>query len=306
MSKLLLAMIVVLAGGALLRDWKTRHWRWIGLNAALVAAAVMGWTLAPGWAGYAVAAASALLIGLPQLSARRMAAMEARGDDAGRQRWFSLGAWIATPEQRRAAAAMGAATKAIGERRLDEALARLEPHKNSDWGRCMTLYLKGEWAELRDFCATMLRVHRDEPFYLTSYLRALAELGQFERMLREADARWERLDGLPDQQRQQVLLMIFAFAGEPELVQRIGHARLAETDPVAYAFWLATACYAAGNPLGAEERLRAIADDGDALWQARIERRISQPPPARPQLSPASQELLARFRERWMRVPALG
>jgi len=121
-----------------------------------------------------------------------------------------------------------------------------------------------------------LRLER-YPQLLPVLLRAQAETGDLHGMVELYERNQREITRLvPPASRDLCRLVLFAFCGERELVERLFSGNLSLLPQEIREFWIATAEWSAGLVESAKRRLEQLLPAGDALVRFAVERRLSQ------------------------------
>ncbi|MBM3859910.1 MAG: rhomboid family intramembrane serine protease [Verrucomicrobia bacterium] len=145
----------------------------------------------------------------------------------------------------------------------------------------LTFRITGRWEELMEWVNGSLgpSVLLRDPGLLLSYLRALGEVGDLERMqwvYAQYAGALEHAEHRPG--REFCRVMMLAFAGRVEAVERLLSESLDWLPVPTQEFWRATAEAAAGETGKAQQRLTRLLEwETDAVARAAIERRLRVP-----------------------------
>jgi rhomboid protease GluP len=275
---------------------------WLAVSAGVLAVAGLGLVLFPSHAGFAAAALWALLAVVPALGIRWTARLVAAQRYAAARRLVSLLRWLHPADGWWEQPQLFEALEASQRGDLAAASALLEKHgavrgplRNT---ALSILYrLGGRWSEYRTWVEKEIpeRTLERDPTLLPGYLRALGETGDLPRLVEVFDRYAASLEHGAPHRRDQAHLMLFAFCGRREPVERLFRALRAYPADIR-AFWLATAEAAAGNTDAARELLAGLHANAnaDALMRLAVQRRLAGPALDAASLAPASREILRR------------
>lgn len=255
---------------------------WLAVCLAILLVAVAGWLLEQAALVYVAAALWCLLVLLPGLIGNGFDRRFMRQDYAGARRlariirWLHpADGWIELPTMINALelAQKGELTAA------SETLDRFRGVKSLvGQAAIMNLYrITSRWDEL----LAWLSQHREElernPNFVPVVLRALGETGDVRGLVGFYDEHREKIGKLvPTANRDLCRLMLFAFCGKRQEVERLFSGNLAVLPVPIRAFWLATADLEAGAKESARGQLEAILPGSDLLLQRAIERRLDR------------------------------
>ena len=142
----------------------------------------------------------------------------------------------------------------------------------------MNLYrITNRWDELLAWQSR----HREEiernPHLFQLVLRALGETGDVRGLVEFYDGHRQKIGRLvPTANRDVCRLMLFAFCGKRQAVERLFAGSLAVLPAPIRAFWLATADLQAGASESAKRQLEELLPGADPLLHRAIERRLSR------------------------------
>lgn len=257
---------------------------WSAASAIVLAVTLGGIVLFPRAAGYAGGGLWLLLIFLPMLLSRAVAGLVVR-QRFGLARLVAQAARILHP-----ADGWGEQPHLVGalERMhagaFAEAEAILARHGSPETpvGRAAELQrfrMNADWAGLVAWVRALPPgAARRDPNVVTSYLRALGELGDLEGLaLAYADLA-PAVEGQP-LAGSLARLHLAAFAGRPDLAARLLGGALARYPAPVRAFWLGTAELAAGREAEGRAALERARLAADPLTRRAIDRRLAAPPP---------------------------
>ncbi|NLS91721.1 MAG: rhomboid family intramembrane serine protease [Planctomycetaceae bacterium] len=255
---------------------------WVAVYLAILLVAVTGWLLEQAAIVYLAAALWFLLIFLPGLIATRYNRRFMQQDYAGARRLAQIirrlhpaDGWIELPTIIRALelSQKGDLTAA------SETLDRFQGVKSLvGLAAIMNLYrITNRWNEQP---AWQLR-HREEiernPDLFAGVLRALGETGDVRGLVEFYDGHRQKIGRLvPPASRDVCRLMLFAFCGKRQEVERLFSGNLAVLPAPIRAFWLATADLEAGASESAKGQLEALLPGAEPLLQRAIERRLAR------------------------------
>jgi rhomboid protease GluP len=269
----------------LLRLRSRAHRSWITVNALFVAAAAAGALSSSETWGYLVFGLWVLLILVPSLAGRAVQRCMLRQQFGPARRlailisWLHpFGAWRGQPDVLRA---LEAAAK--GDHAAAETILQRYRGKGTAAGRFASVHLfrlKGEWEPLLQWIkenggeSAIIR----DPALLPAYLRALGETGELHRLSTAyRNARNHLSDELFASVRPACRLIVSAFLGRKDSVDRLLRGPLRAMPEGQQVFWRATADMAIGDVEPARNDLRQIRDRCDATTQIAIDRRLARP-----------------------------
>jgi rhomboid protease GluP len=181
-------------------------------------------------------------------------------------------------------------------------LSRLErPNSPFGWtAKIQHFRLDHRWQDLRDWVEKEAAQQGalSEFTVAFNYLRAIGELGDAGGLLRAWSgilANQRELTGQPAV-GQSLRMLVLAFLGRPEALERLLAAPGGPSDAHVGALWYATALQAAGRASEAQARLIALMASADPLTKVAATRRVAQPASVVDvaALSPEEQALLHR------------
>ena len=137
--------------------------------------------------------------------------------------------------------------------------------------------ITGQWEEM----ILWETQHRQElekvPHLLNSFLRARGETGDVRGLVELYDRRKTQIGKLnPPSIRDLCRLMLFAFCGKRELVERLFTGNLALVPASTQQFWIATADLAAGQREAAKHQFELLLPAADPSMRLAIERRLAR------------------------------
>ena len=162
--------------------------------------------------------------------------------------------------------------------------------------------LTNQWEELIAWQEKHAPELRRNPQFIPMSLRACGEVGDLPGLVSLFDRHEREIARLePAVQRHLCRLILFAFCGRREPVERAFAGPLAVMPSSARALWFATADFAAGRDQDARSKLSGLLPEADPVTRRAIERRLSHPLAVAEQvLSPESKQIIARCeREQW-------
>jgi rhomboid protease GluP len=170
-----------------------------------------------------------------------------------------------------------------GEFAAAEKIFEQLPGDESAWGRearINLLRLKGDWKQIFEWSQQEegKKLVQDDPTSLSVYLRALGEMGQLELLLQAfQDSRKQLASSGYAAVRPLCRLMLFAFLGSRDGVDRLLRGALAAMPEGNRVFWQATADLTGGNAERARAALEEIKLRCDPMVRNGVERRLTQP-----------------------------
>jgi len=136
--------------------------------------------------------------------------------------------------------------------------------------------ITNQWEELLAWQSR----HREEierhPHLFQSVLRALGETGDVRGLVEFYHGHRQKIGNLVPAARDVCRLMLFAFCGKRQAVERLFAGSLAVLPAPIRAFWLATADREAGASESARRQFEELLPGADALLRRAIERRLSR------------------------------
>jgi rhomboid protease GluP len=170
-------------------------------------------------------------------------------------------------------------------------------HGSADSATMAHLYrLTNQWEEFIAWHEKQAPELRRNSYLIPMLLRAHGEIGDLAGLVNlffRNEKQIERLE--PSIQRHFCRLVLFAFCGRREGVERLFSGALAVLPLSAKELWLATADLAAGRQEEGVRKLSGALPEADPVTQRAIERRLSHPPTiAEEVLSPEAKQVIAR------------
>ncbi|CAN5416824.1 hypothetical protein BH20VER3_BH20VER3_04270 [soil metagenome] len=291
--------LILLVRIARMRDPRNQGW---GIAALIVLAGCgLAWLAAPTVAGFIGGVFWFLLLVLPSLAERKIAAwvLVQRPSEARRLALVrrTLHPWEDSPYRPSLLRSLEQAKAG----RLDLALDQLAAERAAAtpagrFATALTFALTENWLGLVQWCQRDLAV-TNNPALLSLYCRALGEVGaQSEQVLlltAQAEARETRLT--TDLSQVFNLVLGAAFAGQKNELVRLLEGDMRRLPAEQQQFWLATAEMQEGDTGPARERLQRLrVATQDAVLRRSIDRRLAHPPAAAT-LSPGATRQLARL-----------
>jgi rhomboid protease GluP len=137
--------------------------------------------------------------------------------------------------------------------------------------------MMNQWEEILALeCRPHLLTKRD-PQHLPIALRARGEIGDVRGLVEHYEQHRQQIGRLaPASTRDTCRLMLFAFCGRRQAVERLFAGSLATLPASLRAFWLATADWAAGASESARRQFEEMLPGADPLQQRAVEGRLSQ------------------------------
>ena len=258
---------------------------WLGVSGVLLVAVVVGWAIAPQWAGYFSGGLWFLLFLLPLLGSalvNRLVLQDryvaARRLAAGLKWLHPADGFVDYPQL-----LQGMALAQRGEQTAARLIFDRYRTRNTPMGRMATVMgyrMDAQWHALAQWIETAVppTTIAQEPGLMAIYLRSLGEVGDLNRLLSGID-QWEQ------HSRQmgtslalhQARLYGLAFCGQVEAVQHLLAGQLSVYSRSTQQFWLATAEQMAGQDAIAHRMLAELRQVPDhLLWNA-IDWRQSRP-----------------------------
>jgi len=262
------------------------HRGWIVVNSALLALLGAGLLWFPEQAGYAAGAAWLAFVLGPSLGARVTWRWAMQQRYAAAWRLAVVLRWLHPFDADRHRPGLLRAMRLAQRGETEEALKILRRLVacGGPAGRAaaaQTYRITGRWEELVEWVngsvgpTGLLR----DVGVLLSYVRALGETGDLERMqwvYAQYGGALERADHRPS--RDLCRMMMLAFCGQTAAVERLLSESLDWLPVTTQEFWRATAEAAAGESLESQQRLTRLLEwETDAVARAAIERRLQVP-----------------------------
>ncbi len=255
---------------------------WIIVNSALLVLLGAGLLFFPGTAGYAAGGAWVLFVQLPSLGERVVWRWAVKQRYIAAWRLAMLLRWLHPFDAARHRPALLQAMRLGQLGRMEDAvriLRRLVAHGGNvgDAAAVQMYQMTGRWEELVNSVRPtgLLR----NAGVLLSYLRALGETGDLNRMLWVYEQYGGALERSFHRQNHQLCrMMMLSFCGRTASVERLMSESLDWLPVTVQEFWRATADAAAGEVERAQVRLvRLLEWETDAVARAAIERRLAVP-----------------------------
>ncbi|HEX7599728.1 MAG TPA: rhomboid family intramembrane serine protease [Polyangia bacterium] len=140
-----------------------------------------------------------------------------------------------------------------------------------------------QWDEFLVWQAKLPARLQKQPQLLQTMLRALGETGDRRGLVEFYQRHRQKIARLaPPAQRDIARLMLFAFCGRTQAVERLFRGNLSRLPATTQEFWMATSELAAGQPEAAQRRLQPLVAIDDARTRTSALRRLAQltsPPP---------------------------
>ena len=130
--------------------------------------------------------------------------------------------------------------------------------------------------------------------WMPAVLRAYGETGDVGGLVEFYDRHRRRIEKLaPASSRDLCRLMLFAFGGRPETVDRLLAGTVADMPSLTQRFWRATAKLSQGDAETARREFEELRRAADPMLQQAIDRRLSQLAAVRPPLDQRAQDIVA-------------
>jgi rhomboid family protein len=269
---------------------------WVVLFLVILAVAVTGWLLDQGALIYIAAGMWLLFVLLPGLLARvyQRRVLEQRFPAA--RRLATILSWLHPVDGLRQQPQIIRALELAQRGETAAALATLERFRGvkSLIAQAAILHLyriTSRWEEMILWETQHAQQLEKVPHLLHFFLRARGETGDLRGLLDLYDRRKNQIGKLnPSAIRDLCRLMLFAFCGKRELVERLFTGSLAVVPAPTQHFWIATADLAAGKRDPAKQQFELLLPAADPPMRLAIERRLARisDSPAPPVLSEES------------------
>lgn len=277
---------------------------WMIVSGLVLATTGVLYVLTPENAGWIGGGLWGLLILMPILGFRLMNQLAYQERFGAASRLGKLLCWLHPAQNWRQFAELLDTLEQLKQGSTVEATAIINRYKTTNRPlvrhTIATLYkMEARWQELREWIETNVpqTALEHDPSLILYYLRALAEMGDLNRLLTQVD-QFERILERSDRgiNQSQAYLFAFAFCGQKAQVVQLLTGSLAFYPKYIRQFWLATADWAAGDVEEARQQLLAISNRHTGLYRHAIQARLSQSP-VNPDavLTQYSQQILARL-----------
>ena len=255
---------------------------WIVVYSAILALAICGWIERPGVVVYAAAGAWFVLVLLPSLIGRLYQRRFMQKRFASARRLSEILRWLHPAD---GCWQLPRIIRAYELAERDDLTAALETLKRfeevkSPMGQAaaMNLYrITQQWEGLLPWLAQHGdQVERNTQMWQT-VLRAFGETGNLNHLVEFYDRHRQQIARLiPAVMRDTCRLMLFAFCGRRQAVERLFAGSLAPFPYPVRAFWLATADMSAGATESARRQFEELLPAAEPILRRAIERRLSQ------------------------------
>jgi rhomboid protease GluP len=276
---------------------------WLVVIVLVLLLTATAYVVIPSHAGYVGGAAWALFVTVPALGVRRILRLSGTQQYARARRLAVLLGILHPADGWPQQATLWRALEAGQRGDFQEAEALLRKLASSGppaLRRQATFHLhrlQGDWGALRTWIeseGSEDQLARD-PVFMTSYLRALGETGDLNRLVAAFARHLPSLES-PALAVVRALgyLYVFAFCGRREAILRMKEGLSGYFGRETLTFWDATAAFARGDVPGARDQLAELARHADAMIRRGVEDRLARTPvEAAKVLTPESTGMLA-------------
>ena len=251
---------------------------WVILYLAILLLSVAGWLWGWAWLVYVGAVLWLTLVVLPGLMALRYQrrVMQQRYSEA--RSLARVISWLHPADGWREQPEIMHALDFAQSGEVSGALEIFKRHQSAESPTALTARthfyrLTGQWHEFLAWNAQHREPFDRHPHFLHALLRARGETGDLQGLIalyQKHEAQIAKLD--PPVQRDLCRLMLFAFLGRRDLVERLLRGPLGILPKPTQDFWVATAQLAAGERETARLQFEAMLPTADATMRLAIER----------------------------------
>ncbi len=271
---------------------------WIALYLAVLLLSVAGWLSGQSAIVYAAAAIWLVFAILPGILARVLNRRVMQQNYVAARRLARIISWLHPADGMRELPRIAHALQ-LAQRgdvaAASDALSRFQNVKSSIGLAAMThlFRITNQWEELLAWLARHQQILARNAQFLPIELRARGELGDLRGLVEFYDRNRKRIAKLaPSASRDVCRLMLFAFCGQRQAVQRLFAGNLALLPATVRAFWLATADLHAGESESARRQFEELLPAADSVLRPAILQRLSQVPAPPQPLDEAAQHVI--------------